>query len=409
MRILHISAAHESTGAGYAAYNLHINLCKKGFRSDILFINSSQEHTISYETNFFRRLKRFLFTKIDRLILFFYLKKRNIYFSPGIIGLDLKKYISFASYDIVHLHWVNHGFVDVNLLTEIDIPIIWTMHDFWPITGGCHYFYDCYNFKNSCGKCTILGSNRKSDFSSYSLKRKLSIYEQLKTRLTLVPISDWVRDIALSSPVAEHSPIHGVIYSGIDTVTFRFFDLSFARKILGLQLSTFYILLGATDLANPAKGISYAIEALNHIIVNKGFEFKILVFGETNDPFFDSDLVVNLGYIKDKEKLALVYASSNLLISPSINEAFGMLMAEAQCVGCPVVAFDDFGPRNIVNHKTTGYLSKVFDVDSLVDGIEFIYNNSFDRIQISSDSITKFNIQNSVNEYSQLYNKVLGL
>ena len=76
MRILHISAAHESTGAGYAAYNLHINLCKKGVRSDILFINSSQEHTISFETNFFRRVKRFLFTKIDRLILFFYFKKR---------------------------------------------------------------------------------------------------------------------------------------------------------------------------------------------------------------------------------------------------------------------------------------------------------------------------------------------
>jgi glycosyltransferase involved in cell wall biosynthesis len=409
MRILHISAAHESTGAGYAAYNLHRNLRKTGIISNILFINSSQEHTISYEINFYKRLKRIIFTKIDSLILFFYFKKKNIYFSPGFVGLDLKKYISFGNYDIVHLHWVNHGFVDVNLLTEIDVPIIWTMHDFWPITGGCHYFYDCNNFKKSCGNCMVLGSSRKNDISSYSFKRKLGIYKQLKTRLTLVPISDWVRDITLSSTVAEFSQIHSVIYSGIDTETFRYFDLSLSRKVLGLDETTFYVLLGATDLANPAKGISYAIEALNHIIGNNGFKFKILVFGETNDPFFDSDLVVNLGYIKDKQKLALIYASSNLLISPSINEAFGMLMAEAQCVGCPVIAFDDFGPRNIVNHKITGYLSKVFDVQSLVKGIEYVYNNSFDRIQISSDSIRKFNIQHSVDEYSKLYNDVLGL
>jgi len=409
MRILHISSAHDSTGAGYAAYNLHLNLRKTSLISDILYINSSREHTISFEINFYRRIKRMVVTKIDRFFLFFYLNKRNIYFSPGFIGLDLNKFISRGGYDIVHLHWINHGFVNLNLLMKINVPIIWTMHDFWSITGGCHYFYECNNFYKSCGNCMALGSNKKEDLSHFNFKRKSAIYKDINSKLTFVPISDWVRDITLTSPVVKFNNIHKVIYSGIDVEIFKFIELSFARKVLNLDETTFYILLGATDLSNPAKGIFYAIQALNHIRNKNTCKFKILAFGNTKDTFFDSDLVVNLGYVKDKQKLALIYASSNLLLAPSINEAFGMLIAEAQCVGCPIVAFNNFGPSNIVNHKTTGYLSKVFDVNSLVDGIEYIHYNSFDRIQISSDSSRKFNIQHSVDEYFKLYNDVLGL
>lgn len=408
MRVLHISAAHESSGAGYAAYNLHINLRRVGLLSDILFISSTQADAISYETNFFRRIKRFLTTKLDRIVLIFYRNKKNVYFSPGIFGLDLREFISLGRYNVIHLHWVNHGFLDIYRLTEIDVPIVWTMHDFWPITGGCHYFFGCDNFKQSCGNCLVLGSDSKTDLSSYGIKRKMDVYKLLATRLTFVPISDWVRNQVLSSPVAIYSNIHRVIYSGIDTVTFSYFDILNARRSLGLNESTFYILLGATDLSNPAKGISYALEAINHIIESKVFEFKILVFGKTSDSFFDSELVINFGHIQEKEKLALVYASANLLIAPSINEAFGMVIAEAQCVGCPVIAFDDFGPRNIVKHMTTGYLSKLFDVQSLVEGLEFIYCNSLDRAKISSDSIRKFSIQYCVEEYSKLYNDVLG-
>ena len=164
MRVLHISSAHHSTGAGYAAYNLHLNLRKAGVESDILFISSSAEGTISFEKKIFQRLKRMFVTKLDQLFLFIYFKKRKIYFSPGVVGLNLNKYIVDGNYDIVHLHWINHGFLKLNSLVNIDIPVIWTMHDLWPITGGCHYSYDCLNYTKNCGNCYVLGSTKKMTY-----------------------------------------------------------------------------------------------------------------------------------------------------------------------------------------------------------------------------------------------------
>lgn len=408
MKILHLSSAHDSTGAGYAAYNIHINLRKMGVVSDILYINSNLICTISFERDIFTKLKRMIITKLDRLFLLIYWKKKDLYFSPGIFGLDLNKYIAKGGYDIIHLHWINHGFLDLRLLTKFNVPVIWTMHDFWPITGGCHYFYQCVNYKNSCGNCMALQSKSIIDLSSFIINRKKDIYKQIGERLTLVPISDWVRSVALSSPVIKHNILHDIIYSGIDTDVFKYIELKFARKMLNLDESTFYILLGATDLSNPAKGVSYAIEALNQIISARKFKFKLLIFGNCNINIFQEDLIINLGYIKDRKKLALIYASANLLLAPSISEAFGMVMAEAQCVGCPVVAFDSSGPSDIVNHKLTGYLSKVFDSNSLVEGVDYVYNNSFDRVQISRDSVHILSIQNTVNKYITLYNRVLG-
>jgi glycosyltransferase involved in cell wall biosynthesis len=409
MKILHISAAHDSTGAGYAAYNLHLNLRKMGLSSDILFIHSKQDLTLSFERNLFARLKRFTITKLDRLFLLFYRKKKQLYFSPGIFGLNLNDYFLEGGYDIIHLHWVNHGFLDLKAIAKLNLPVIWTMHDFWAITGGCHYFYECTNYMKSCGKCMVLESMSSNDLSNHILTRKKAIYEQIGTRLTFVPISDWVRKITLNSPIVKPNRIHNVIYSGIDTDIFSYINRKYAREKLNLEESKFYILLGATDLTNPAKGVSYAIDALTQIKNESKIEFKLLIFGNCNTSFFQDDIMINLGYINNKNELALIYASSDLLLAPSISEAFGMLMAEAQCVGCPVVAFDGTGPSNIVNHKVTGYLSKVFDSISLVNGIEYVYNNTMDRIQISKDSISKFSIQNSGNEYYKLYNQVLGL
>lgn len=50
--------------------------------------------------------------------------------------------------------------------------------------------------------------------------------------------------------------------------------------------------------------------------------------------------VTYLGYLAEKEVLARIYASSDILLSPSLGETFGLTFLEAQACGCILVALD---------------------------------------------------------------------
>ena len=61
-----------------------------------------------------------------------------------------------------------------------ELPIVWTLHDMNPFTGGCHYSGDCGKFRESCGACPELQSTIQEDFSSESWEEnsKLSSTEK---------------------------------------------------------------------------------------------------------------------------------------------------------------------------------------------------------------------------------------
>jgi glycosyltransferase involved in cell wall biosynthesis len=76
-----------------------------------------------------------------------------------------------------------------------------------------------------------------------------------------------------------------------------------------------------------------------------------------------------LGHIDDDRRLAELYAAADVMVAPSLQEAFGKTVIEAMACGTPVVAFDGTGPADIIAHRKTGYLAKAFDARDLANGI----------------------------------------
>ena len=177
MKILHIVADDLTSGAARGAYWLHLGLRELGIITKI-FTNSKitfgDKNVITTTKSKKDEAFNMIRGHLDDLIIILYPKSKRIIFSSGLFGIDFTKTKEYEEADIIHLHWINHGFVNIKHLSKIDKPIVWTIRDTWPMTGGCHVsdFLECDHYKSGCGNCKQLNSNRSFDLTKFILNRK---------------------------------------------------------------------------------------------------------------------------------------------------------------------------------------------------------------------------------------------
>jgi glycosyltransferase involved in cell wall biosynthesis len=406
MKILHISAANSSAGAGIACVKLNEALQKLNMQSKILFLNEQSKnipHSSFYENSNARKIKRTLVTFADRLLLKFYSRRKKEIFSPGLFGIELSQMDEVQQADIIHLHWVNHAFIDIKDLPKLNKPIVWTMHDCWVFTGGCHHFFSCDNFKISCGKCQVLNSGNNNDLSNYVFTRKEKHYR--KANIRFVAISTWMKEQAKLGALLKNELIN-VIPSGIDCSVYNLRNDWDLREKLNLKIDDTVILMGAQHLNSPFKGVHLSIDALNQYHEKK---LKIITFGGDevvlSNPLHE---IINFGFISNPREMANLYIVADLFLCTSVAEGFGMTVAEAQCCGTPAIAFEETGPSDIISHKLTGYLAKFKNVDDVVNGLSYCLNSKFDRKRIATEAEKKFSIKNCALKYNSIYKQILS-
>lgn len=406
MKILHISAADSSAGAGIACVKLHEALIKENVQSKVLFLTKQSKDitgTLYYENTRIKQIKRKLLSFADRALLKFYPKRKPEIFSPGIFGIDLSSHAEVVNADIIHLHWVNHAFIDISDLSKLNKPIVWTMHDCWAFTGGCHYFLSCQNFKISCGKCLLLNSDKKNDLSRYVFNRKIEYYP--KQKIQFIAISTWMKEQAKLGTLLRNELVD-VIPSGIDVEVYHQKNTEPLRERLNLKIDDTVVLMGAQHLNSPFKGVNLSLEALNNYHEKK---LTIITFGggeiTLSNPLHQ---IINFGFVSNSKEMGDLYSISDVFLCTSIAEGFGMTVAEAQCCGTPAIAFEETGPSDIINHKITGYLAKFKNVADIVSGLSFCLNHKFDRKKIAVASEEKFSIRNCAIKYISTYKRVLS-
>ena len=383
----------------------HNALIKAGVNSKLLFLvdqSDSPSFVYAYTSNsIIKKIRRFLVTILDTIPTWFYLNKKKQIFSPGFFGLTLRKTDLFEWAQVIHIHWANHGFIDIKEIKRWNKPVVWTLRDMWPFTGGCHHAFSCDNYKSSCGSCPVLGSGREKDLSSFVLRKKIKYLSVLP--IQWVAISNWMKTRASSSAILRNKPI-SVIFSGIDCSAYKVVDKNKARSFFDFPIDAKIILIGAGNLREEYKGFKYILNALNKIEK----DYLIVTFGSGN--IFEEEIpqkYINLGYIDKKKELAKLYNSADVFIAPSIAEAFGKTFAEAQACGLPVVCFDETGPADIIEHLKSGYLAKFKDEKDLLKGIEFCLNTNFNRNNIGQRARKLFDIKQLIKQYITLYQKCI--
>jgi len=417
MRILHLSTSDLSGGAFRGTYWLHLGLLQSGIDSNILVRRKlSNDFTVKEVHENIP-----LIEKIDRvknsiniIHLSTYRNKGKTLFSPALTSsTGLHRAIKAIRPDVIHLHWINGNFVKPEDLSRFGIPVVWTLRDMWAFTGGCHYSGNCTKYVEDCGACPLLKSVSERDISRRLWLRKHRSWNDSK--ITLVAISSWLADCATRSSLFRGQNVR-VIPNALDESRFRPLAKNFSRDALSLPQNKKIIAFGAINaLHNKNKGFQYLAEALKKL-ASDGFSdsLELLVFGSSR-PDEEPDLGVKVTYFGELHNdimLSLVYSAADVMVVPSIQEAFGKTAIEAMACGTPVVSFDSTGLKDIVEHKLTGYRAKCFDVDDLAHGILWVCEDLQRHTSLAFAARRsveeRFTIKRQAESYHRLYLDLLS-
>lgn len=273
--------------------------------------------------------------------------------------------------DLIHLHWICNDWIGVSSLGQFRRPVIWTCHDMWPMTGGCHYSGACDRYTHQCGRCPVLHSDRDDDLSRRVWQRKAKALRG--SNFTLVCPSRWMAGCARSSSLFSDVRVE-VIPNGIALETFRPLNRLMAREVLGLPQDKRIVLFGAWE-NSPRKGLHLLIAALR-LLCCEGWRDRLepVIFGfDKPSDHLDSGLRTHyLGLLHDPLSLALAYSAADVFVVPSIDENLPTTAIEAIACATPCVGFRTGGLPDIIEHWKNGYLAEPYDPADLASGIAWV-------------------------------------
>ena len=400
-------------GAARSTFRIFKALEKIGFSSEMIVqFKDSIEPNVLGPTTFYQKVLGKLRTRLDMLPLKRYKNFVNTPWSIGWIPHCISKEISKINPDIVHLNWIGRGFLPIAELPKIKYPIIWTFHDMWAFTGGCHYAFECKKYKESCGKCSQLGSDKENDISRKIWEKKNKLWKNLN--LTIVTPSKWLGECTKESSLFNNSRVEVIPYV-IDDKIFKPVDKNVSRYILNIPKNKKVILFGGLSaISDRRKGFQFLIPALKELAKS---EFKndieILIFGASkpkNDMGLGFDIQY-LDFVHDDITLSIIYSAADIFVMPSIQDNFPNTVLESLACGTPVIAFSIGGNLDMIDHKNNGYLVKPFEIDDLIIGIKWILSDNKIAEKLSKNARIKveseYNINKITGMYLNLFNEIV--
>jgi len=414
MRVLHFSTFDNDGGAARGSLWLHRALRAEGIDSLMMVgRKKSDDASILPLPHLADRLAAKLRGRLDAAPLLRYDKTDDAFWTLGWLPARISHIVEEVDPDVVHLHWIGAGFLPIDALKRIGRPLVWTLRDMWPLTGGCHYTAGCERYRQGCGACPQLGSARETDISRKLWQRKERSWAGLN--LHLAPISGWLADCVQASPLLRDFP-REIVPNGLDAGKFRPTEKRLARRAWGLPADKRIVLYGAVNATQDRrKGFPELLTALDRFgKTDKARDTLLVVFGDL-EPADMPDIGIEtryVGYVGDDDRLALLYSCADVAVMPSLQEAFGKTLIEAMACGTPVVAFASGGPLDIVDHRHNGYLAEAFSPDDLAAGIAWC----LERRNIGDDPGARarakveaeFDIQVVARRYAALYERSMG-
>ncbi|WP_229676819.1 glycosyltransferase family 4 protein [Pedobacter psychrotolerans] len=420
MKVLHLNTYDGNGGAGRACLRLSDALQASGIDSEVLvYYKFGQNPKINtFSVSAIQKAKAVYNIISERYYAKWLSKSVKTPFSLQWFGRSIKNHPKVKSADIIHLHWVNHGFLTPKFLAELDElekPIVWTFHDSNAFTGGCHVRYGCENFHQQCGNCPILKISNQNDLSHKTWLRKQNAYRKLNFHI--VAPSNWMaKSVKFSSLLATREI--AVIPNTIETHVFKPYLKSEAKKILKINPQKFVLMSGFMPSKNDKhKGTPYLIEALEILSRRPGIKkenFELVIFGNKDNaeiPEFPFKTTF-LGTINNDDHLAKCYSAADAFITPSLEDNLPNTVMESLACATPVIAFTTGGIPDMVKHMQNGYLAVYEDAEDLANGMEWLYHRpNKEELQKAArlSILTHFSEEVIAAEHIHLYETLIDL
>jgi glycosyltransferase involved in cell wall biosynthesis len=415
MKVCLLSKSDGRGGAYAAVYRLHQGLLETGIDSTLLVSDKTRDdYTVLSPANTLIKGWTKLIPAVDRLPLSFYSQRQRTPYSIQWLPDRLVSRVAQINPDIINLHWINAGFVQIETLAKFKQPLVWTAHDMWPFTGGCHYSGECNKYTQSCGHCPQLKSQQDGDISRWVWWRKAKAWKDIN--LTIVTPSRWLADCAKNSSLFQNLRVE-VIANGLDIQRYKPLEKNLARNLLGLPQDKQLILFGAmTATGDRRKGFHLLLPALKKL--NQGQigqdRLELVVFGSSQplEPPNFGFKTHYLGRLNDDISLALVYAAADIFVAPSTEDNLPNTVMEALACGIPCVAFKIGGMSDMIEHQQNGYLAHPYDIEDLSKGINWVLEDTqrYNQLCIHARQKVKreFTLELQAEKYLDLYSDILS-
>ena len=315
--------------------------------------------------------------------------------------------------DVINLHWTNYNYLSIEELAQLNKPLVWTLHDMWAFTGGCHYSETCDRYTKHCGTCPQLHSKREQDWSSWIWQRKDNAWKELN--LTVVTPSAWLARCAADSSLFNHQRIE-VIPNGLDTAIYQPVDRQIAREKLLLPLDKQLILFGAINATSSHRKGFHLLQPALQALSRSGWRgrLELVVFGSAPSANqLDLGLRTHyLGELNDDALLALAYAAADVFVAPSVQENLPNTLVEAIACGTPGVAFNIGGIPEIIEHQQNGYLAQPYQTDDLAAGIVWVLEHPDRYLKLCDrarqKAVQEFTVDLQAHRYETTYRETLA-
>jgi predicted O-linked N-acetylglucosamine transferase (SPINDLY family)/glycosyltransferase involved in cell wall biosynthesis len=344
-------------------------------------------------------------------------KQNGECFSLPVPGYDLSQHPAVIDSDIIHLHWVA-GMVSpesLAALQKLDKPIVWTLHDQRPFTGGCHYSDGCDGYRTNCAECPQL----QPDINHLAEANLANLLGHLDPKkLTIVSPSAWLAECARQSQAFRKCRVEVIPY-GIEVDIFKRIARADALKTFSLPQCPTTFLFGAENILNPRKGINTLVGAIQKCILNPSFleslnqgKLRFLTFGVNGAAFKNFPWIHALGLLNSDELMAAAYSASDAFICSSLEDNLPNTVLESMASGTPCIASRAGGIPDMITHGVDGWMFPVGDSTALAAEMIFFLKNPQLRSKVGLAAREKmesqFALEIQAKRYLSLYEELLA-
>lgn len=413
MKVLLVNTSEKTGGAAMACGRIAEAVRKKGIEASVMVRNleGAGAGVITAGTSLH---KQWSFLS-ERAVIW----AANRFRSEGIFyvdianaGIDITRTQAFREADIIHLNWINQGFISLRGLEKIvksGKPIVWTMHDMWPFTGICHHADSCTKYTSECRDCPMLPKRGLNDLARNTFERKLHILE--KANISFVGCSRWLAGLCSNSSIAKGHKVVS-IPNPIDTDAYAPADKYAIRRKLNLPLDKKLVMFSAVKTTDVRKGMEYFRQTCEILHSTGRSDIEILILGKNSDAL--SRMLPlpsrSIGFVDNGSSLAEFYNAADVFVTPSLQENLPNTIMESLACGVPCAGFDIGGIPEMIDHRKNGYVASYKSAEDLAEGICWILdNNEYQMLCTNARAkvLTEYSEKTIASQYISLYKSLM--